>query len=99
MFQQKMNIIVESINVKVCEEWNKVEPNTEINIEIVLAVPKKTSVLKERKEKETNKEEEEEEDSTEVLAKYVQKHHLENQIIGDKTKGVQTRRKIAEAQE
>lgn len=67
-------------------------------VEIVLAAPEKTSDPKKSKEKETN-DEEEEEDSTKIPTKYVQKHHFKNQIIEDKTKAVQTRRKIVKAQE
>lgn len=72
---------------------------TETGVEIVPAIIEKTSDPQENKEKKTNEEEEEEEGSKKVYVECVQKHHSKNQIIGDKTKGVQTRREIVEARE
>lgn len=53
----------------------------------------------EPKEEEIDEEEEEEEEereppNTPSKTKYVQRHHPEEQIIGDKDEGVQTRRRI-----
>lgn len=94
-YNKRLVKIVESVNVKVCETWDQTasKPIQETKIEIILIVAEEKANLEDNNEKETYEIEEEEEELEQAIKtpKYVQRNHLEDQIIRGKNKRVQTR--------
>lgn len=84
--------MVERIDAKIDEALleKEVEPSNEVNI---IFVDQKEGISKEEQESEEQKEEQTQTPSK-IAFKFVQKHHLEDQIIGDVDTGVQTRRRM-----